>query len=388
MHIVYVLAPGGGPEAFVKTLSPWLQKRGHRVSVIYVIRRARHQNQLGDSVRVSYAPPTSAHYYLGKMTGDFRAWPLRVRALEAAWATYRAALAIDSVDPIDVIEVTEGMHVFLLLRRWAVAVRAHGSDWTFRIFCQDSDLKHDDLLISSEAVQLKKAQGVTAISRTLACHLADTCGISADRINVIPYPVDAQLFCPNGTQFSPRNKTTLMTVGRLEQRKGVDVLLKAMTFVWGKIPDVHLRVVGAEAQFTRNDLLAMVPEEERWKVTIIGSLPHDALPALYRQTTLYVTATQYETLGYTILEAMASGIPVVATSVGAVPELVEDGVTGMLVPRGDERRLAAAIERLLLNEKERVAMGRRARERAVANYAVEDIGQRNEAFYARAVARG
>jgi glycosyltransferase involved in cell wall biosynthesis len=386
MHIVYVLSPGGGPEAFVTTLAPWLEERGHRISVVYAVRPAGRAIPFGPSVRVSFAPPTSGHYFLSKIVGGFRSWPVRLRGYESGWAAYRAALALHAVQPIDVIEVTEGLPISLLQRRWPVVVRAHGSDWTFRLFCQDSDLRHDDLAIASETKQLKNSQGVVAISADLARHLVNACDLRADRILVIPYPVNTEMFFPNGARSGGQSQATVMTVGRLERRKGMDVLLRSMAILWEDFPDVNLLMVGGEAQFTRSDLVAMVPERHRGRIRITGSTPHDALPAFYRQAAVYVAATQYETFGYTILEAMACGIPVVATAVGAIPELIENGVTGMLVPYGDVRNLAAAIKRLLTCEEERVAMGRRARVKAAA-YALGRIGKQNEEFYRWAIGR-
>src|ERR1017187_10025340 len=184
MHIVYVIASGGGPEAFVRTMSPWLQERGHRISVVYTVPRQNTLRSFEPGVTVLHAPPSSAHHYVGRLVGGFRGWPRRLRSFEGAWAAYRAALPLESLHRIDVIEVTEGLPISLLQRRWPVVVRAHGSDWTFRMFCQDSDLRYDHLAIASETKQLTNAQGVTAISADLARHLVDACGVRADRISV------------------------------------------------------------------------------------------------------------------------------------------------------------------------------------------------------------
>ena len=126
-----------------------------------------------------------------------------------------------------------------------------------------------------------------------------------------------------------------MSVGRLEHRKGTNVLFEALPAVWEGFHDLRVHLLGSESGFTREELLKMVPVAKREQVVFPGFLPHDRLPEYYRPTTVYVTPTQYETFGYTILEAMACGCPVISCRVGAVPELIEDGVHGVLVPFGD-----------------------------------------------------
>jgi starch synthase len=109
------------------------------------------------------------------------------------------------------------------------------------------------------------------------------------------------------------------------------------------------------------------------------------LPDYYQRATLYVSATWYESFGYTILEAMACGTAVVATRVGGVPELVEEGVTGLLVPPRNENALAEAIIELLDDPARRQKMGAQGRERAVENFAVEKVMAQTLEFYERAM---
>jgi 2-deoxystreptamine N-acetyl-D-glucosaminyltransferase/2-deoxystreptamine glucosyltransferase len=92
----------------------------------------------------------------------------------------------------------------------------------------------------------------------------------------------------------------------------------------------------------------------------------------------------YETFGYTILEAMASGLPVIGSRVGAVPELIEHGRTGLLVPFGDVNALAEAIDRVLSDPGLAKDIGATARTKAL-QYALEEIGPRHESLYEMAL---
>ncbi len=385
MHIVYVIAPRGGPEAYVKTLIPSLEQQGHRISVVYNSVAPQVKPSFPSSVRVEFAPPGTLHYYLARTAGGYHGWAQRLRAHEFAWAIGRALDWIARSERIDLVEINEGLPISSIRKRWRVIVRAHGSDWTFRHFCRDGDDRNDPWLVRLEARQLAQADATSAISQHLADHISEFCQFPRDRIRVIPYPIDTNLFSarPSGSDSQP---ATLLTIGRLEKRKGIDNLLQAMSRVWLHSPKLETYLLGSEAGFRWNDLLSLAPDTKRNQLIFPGFVSHEHLPSYYRKATLYVAPTLYETFAYTILEAMACGLPVIASRVGAIPELVDDGVTGLLVPPGDPASLADAIIRLLDDPTRRALMGQRARDKAEAEYSVEKIAALTIAFYQRVLA--
>ena len=137
--------------------------------------------------------------------------------------------------------------------------------------------------------------------------------------------------------------------------KGTPVLLAALAAIRAAAPGVRFVFAG------KGD----VAPEAAPDVRVLGSVPHDVLFALYRAADVVVAPSVWpEPLSRVILEAMALGRPVVATSVGGNPELVEDGVTGLLVPRGDAPALARAVTSLLHDPARRARMGEAAARRA------------------------
>jgi glycosyltransferase involved in cell wall biosynthesis len=384
MHIVYVIAPGGGPETYVKTLLPWLERQGHRVSIVYTVRSTGGAHAFPPHVRVLYAPRGSLHYYLSKLVSGFRAWPLRLRAWERAWAVYWALCRIDEQEPVDVVEVTEGLPLALLRRRWAVVVRAQGSAWTVRHFCRDGDSRWDAWLIRQEAQQLRDAYVVSALSEHLADHLSAFCQFPRGRIRAIPYPIDTERFRPDDAHRFTSPHPTLMSIGRLERRKGIDVLLRALPAVWEEFPDSRLALLGSEAEFTQGQLLQMVPASKRQHVVFPGFVAHEKLPAYYRAADVYVAPTQYEAFGYTILEAMACGCPVISCRVGGVPELIEENGNGVLLSFGEEQALSQAITDLLSSPDRCNQMGRMGR-RLSLRYALDRVGPLHEEMYQQAI---
>jgi glycosyltransferase involved in cell wall biosynthesis len=383
MHLAYVIAPGGGPEANVKTIAPELEKRGHRVTVIYTIQGEKVNARWSDSIRVRFAPPASAHYYAAKFVGSYHAWSLRLRAWEQAQSVLRVLREIEAEAPIDIVEVTEGFSVSVLGRRWRVLVRAHGADWTFRRFCADGDRDADDWLVMHQRSQFMHALCVTALSKHLSEHLQETLRISST-VEVVPYGIDTEVFAPNS--HAPISRPVLVTVGRLEHRKGVDVLLGAMPRVWQSFPDTQVRLIGRESEFSCNDLMEMVSEDKREQIIFPGFIERDQLITEYQQATLYLAPTQYETFGYTVLEAMACGRPVISTRVGAIPELVDDGETGLLVPWNDPTALGEAIVKLLADQELATQMGSSGRAKASQHFSLGAIVERNLDSYQQALA--
>lgn len=381
MHIVFVIAPGGGPDAFVKTIRPLLEKSHHCVSVIYTAAESSVRAEFPSSVIVKFAPTGNKHYYLARVVGNRRGWARQLRARESAQAVYHALSAIERECPVDLVEVVEGLPLDLIGERWRTVVRAQGADWTVRQFCQDEDTRFDDALIAMEAQQLKKANAVMALSQHLAQHVSAACRFPQESITVIPYPIDTEQFSPSGESRSGNQTPVVLSVGRLEKRKGMDVLVRAMGRVWENVPDAQLVLVGAEGDFRQQELRAQVLAERQTQLVMPGFVDRATTADYFRRAAVYVTATQYETFGYTVLEAMASGAPVVASRVGGIPELVEDGVTGMLVEAGDAGLLGDAITRVLTDAEMRAEMGGKAREKAVREYRVEAVLEQTMAVY-------
>ena len=109
-------------------------------------------------------------------------------------------------------------------------------------------------------------------------------------------------------------------------------------------------------------------------VTFAGSIPQQQLVNFYREADVFVFPSMWnEPFGMPIIEAMATGVPVVATRGGGIPELIIDGETGLLVERGDAKALADAIIRLLSDEELRKSMGKAARKRAIELFSWERI---------------
>jgi glycosyltransferase involved in cell wall biosynthesis len=220
-----------------------------------------------------------------------------------------------------------------------------------------------------------RAAGASVV---LACNAdaAATVAAAGVRPRLLPHGVDLDTF----RSTPPRSPTTtsapveLLAVGRFVEKKGFATLLSAVSKIER---DVHLRLVGDGA--LRVELVARARQlGVDQKVTFEPRRAHDALPACYANAELVVVPSVVDAAGdrdglpNVVLEAMASGRPIVASDVGAIATGVCDGVTGRLVPPGDADALAAAITELVDRPELRRSFGARARSVAEARFALAD----------------
>ncbi|MEN3541011.1 glycosyltransferase family 4 protein [Microbispora sp. ZYX-F-249] len=216
-------------------------------------------------------------------------------------------------------------------------------------------------------------------------------GVPQGRVHVIPSGIAPAFVRPTGPHPlldrvpAPR----VLYVGRLHEQKGVDVLLRALALPAD--PPVELLVVGdgprARELWELAERLGVAA-----RVHMCGFVPHEEIPALLGGADPLVLPSRYEELGTVLVEAMHAGNPIVATRVGGIPDLVEDGVTGLLVPPGRPEPLAAAIRRLLDDPAKAKEMAADARRR-VAELRWDRLVHRVHAVYgevlrARAGVRG
>jgi glycosyltransferase involved in cell wall biosynthesis len=198
---------------------------------------------------------------------------------------------------------------------------------------------------------------------------ADLLGFGVRDVEVWGRTIDTRTFRPDRRDpFFRRlnawdHKTVLLHVGRLAAEKGVHKILDAFRIARALLPVGSVRLVIAGGGPDEAALRRAAPPD----VTFLGVLDHKrALPELYASADAFVFASLTETLGLVVLEAMASGLPVIATSAGGVADHLRDGENGLAFPANDVDRMAHAMVRLALDEKLRKDLSRGARRTAEA----------------------
>jgi glycosyltransferase involved in cell wall biosynthesis len=224
-------------------------------------------------------------------------------------------------------------------------------------------------------------------------------GFPAERSRVIPYGVDTSAFSPSPDRRPiwrerlgiPESAPLLLGVGRMATKKGFQVLIEILPSLLGEHPDLRVVLAGG------GDLLDGFRESARpWadRVFFPGSVLRDTLPDLYRAADAFVLPAVHDGKGNVdglpnvILEAMASGLPVVASRISGIPLAVEDGRTGLLVPERDPEALLEALRCLLADLDSARAMGEQGRGKAEAELTWDAVAARYREGYVAALTPG
>jgi glycosyltransferase involved in cell wall biosynthesis len=216
-------------------------------------------------------------------------------------------------------------------------------------------------------------------------------GVPAARIAVVPCGVDTERFTPDGPVAPRTERLRLLTVSRLVRRKGVGTAIEALARLVRDGVDAELVVIGGAGDAADLDrdpevgrLRGVIAEQGvADRVTLLGRIEHDALPAWYRSADVVVCAPWYEPFGIVPLEAMACARPVVASAVGGLLDTVVEDVTGLHVPPRDAVALAAAAGSLLADPARRARYGARGRRRAATRYTWARVAAETERVYAQ-----
>lgn len=251
---------------------------------------------------------------------------------------------------------------------------------------------HDEIVSEGRLVRMidrltfRWSHAVVCCSEAVRRSVSVCLGASAPRQTIIPFGIDVGQFAV--TDLATRKELGLReggpvvgTVCRLvEPKKGLAVLLQALAALnrGNENPGCQLLIVGEgpahEALESLSDRLGLSP-----CVRFAGT--RRDIPRILPVLDVFVLPSLYEGFGIAILEAMAAGKPVVATTVGGIPEFVVPGETGLLVEPGNAEALAEAIGRLLSDPERARQMGIRGRERVLAGYQISTVVRRHEQVY-------
>lgn len=197
------------------------------------------------------------------------------------------------------------------------------------------------------------SDGVITVSNNLKDKIIHNYKIK-NRIYVIPNVVDTRLFYPSRKKYQ-RKFIKILAVSSLRKIKGLEYLLESISII--KRNDFILNIAG-EGEEKRNLLKLCKKLNIEERIKFLGHLPKKRIASLMKDSDFFVLSSIWENLPCVIIEALASGLPVVATEVGGVPELINKN-NGILVPPADSKKLATAIEFMLKNyknfSKERIA---------------------------------
>jgi len=220
-----------------------------------------------------------------------------------------------------------------------------------------------------------KNQVYIVVSKYTANLLLDM-GFPKQKIRIVPNGVDVARFSPS---IAPKKENLLLFVGRIAPQKGLTILLEALKYLKTK---VRLLIIGSSSKHYLwyfdevMELIKNINNVTIHKVEYLGILDIAEVVELYRQASLFVCPSIDEPFGIVNLEALSCGTPVVASNAGGIPEFIQHGVHGLLVPRNDPRKFADALQYLLDNHKVRKKMGRAGRQYVVENFSWDTVSRK------------
>jgi glycosyltransferase involved in cell wall biosynthesis len=208
---------------------------------------------------------------------------------------------------------------------------------------------------------LLRASDITIAVSEAVGGRATSLGAKSSQVRTIYNGVDPEQFHPSETN----DGKTLLFVGRLIRNKGPQVFVRALPAVLDAHPDAKVQLVGTGPM--RDDLETLASNHDvADAVTFRGHIP--SVADAMRDAAVFCRPSFSEGLPLTLLEAMASGLPAVVTPVAGVPEVVDDGTTGYLVPTDDSDALGQTLSELLADREQRTAVGTAARDYVVKNH--------------------
>jgi glycosyltransferase involved in cell wall biosynthesis len=243
------------------------------------------------------------------------------------------------------------------MRRCGVIVHAHGGRVALWLTSAPRRWLARAALAPAHVVIAVSTGGRDALERTLP----------SGRVQLVDNGVDVNAFTPGATPHSPPR---VLYAGTLTKRKGLLDLFEASELLNARGVAHELCVVGGtpdEGPPAEAEIRAAAPPS----VQFWGQQPPETMPQVYARADVFCLPSWWEAMPLSVLEAMAAGLPVVASKVGDVPRLVDDGVTGCLVPAHDSAGLAEALERLCTEPLLAAKMGAAGRARAVDAFSLD-----------------
>jgi glycogen(starch) synthase len=320
--------------------------------------------------------------------------PVLDRLMPGAGACRRIAAAMRQIVARHAVEVVEfpnwgGVGLAYCLGRPApMVVRLH----TSALECSLIDGVGPSRLI---AWDIRRERWLNLSADSLVTHswahrtrMAEELGINEDRINVVPHGIEVH------PQFQRRprcdNELRVVYLGRMEKRKGTIDLLNAIPEVLRVVPEARFILIGSDrphcpggrthAQYLEDEF----PAEVRRRISLAGRLPDCEVDEQLREADLFVAPSLYESFGLIFLEAMRWGTPVIGTTVGGIPEIVEHEKTGLLVDATQPSQLAQAMITLLRNDDLRHRLGEAGRRRVESSFNVDRMARQSVQLYERA----
>jgi glycogen synthase len=367
-----------------------LSRAGHAVHVV------SSAAQAGPEVTTTTHDGVTVHR-VRPLGFEFPVYEPAAYSVGYSWSVLRQVsrlLEAESLDVIDFAEYGGEGFAFQLNRtpwNWVpVVVQLHGPLAMFaeRIGWPERDTDFYRVGTFMEDFSIKRADALMACSANIADFTAEFHEVPRDSIEVVHCGVDVDAFRPARRAKRPDERPTVLFIGNVASNKGVETVLDAVLRLRSKYRDIRLQIVGKGDEDEVRELeRRVVRERAEDHVELLGYIAdRNELPDHYRRADVFCSPAQHEVgVANVYIEAMACGVPVIASTTGAASEAVSDGVSGLLVPPLDAEATAVALDRVLGAPSVGRSMGEEGRRQAMDYFAMDAYIERVLATYERAI---
>lgn len=409
MKIAFISQPWNNviPPVGAGSIAIWNYQVANRLAkkhmvTIYARRirgQVRHEKRQGVLYRrVWIAPDLWGNKLFKRLIPKFEKKPFFGSILYYFFYILRVALDMRfSPSPPDIVHVNNLSQFVPVIRRFLPAAKI-----VLHMHCEWLTQLDQDLIAS----RLQQVDLILACSEHVVGKVRRSFPQYTDICHVIYNAVDGENFSP-ASQKPETREVRVLFVGRVSPEKGVHLLIDAFQKIHGKVPTAHLLIVGPNSVTPKDFLLGVGDETEvkklrrfyqpgkfylqilsemckseiMQKISFVGPVSHDKLPELYRQADMLVNPSLSEAFGMSLVEAMACELPVLASYVGGMKEIVLHDQTGLFFTPDDSNSLAEALLTLLADKDLRASMGKAGRKRVLEKFTWDQITGTLDRYY-------
>jgi glycosyltransferase involved in cell wall biosynthesis len=374
-----------GIITYVHWMKRELERQGHRVSVF--------TRELDSSVRDPAVYVVKGRPFWGRVMRRLSGTPFSVEQgiFNYSWSIAARLRGVHRRYPIDVIDMEESFGWFADVGAQTglpVLVKLHGP--AFLSFVENElTSSFGKEKVDREGQALRRASTIISPCQRTLMQTVEYYGLTPKGARHIVNPLTMDADTPLW-RLETCDRNTILFVGRFDLRKGADVVLQAFLSMLKERPHLNLIFVGPDSGVSMSDgrqlnfnsyCDLLFPKALRHRVDYRGRLSYQAIAKLRTKAMTTVIASRWENQGYTLLEAMYQGCPVVCTDAGGCPESVMDGVTGRLARSEDPHDFALKISSVLEDPVGAAAMGQAGRQHVIANHAAEKVATETLEMY-------
>jgi len=319
-------------------------------------------------------------------------------------------IRLKSGDGIDIIHThaTKGISTVFMKRRLATPIigQVHGTSLPPAEKGDDGSYldRRDKILtkvltwyaILRQKSMWQRLDQVFAVSKAIARSLIKYYSINPSKIRILHNAVDTHLFKPQSRSMihEIRERLSLgygpiiLFVGSFRPVKGIHFLLTAMKNIVSDFPDAKLILIGGIPRFMRSQASYYV-YLKRWTIDLrildsvifLNKVPYKCMPLIYSMADIVIIPSLYESFGKVAVEAMACEIPVIASNIGGLPEIIDNGINGFLVDVGSVEMISQTAKRLFNDCKAARKMGQRGRSKVLSKFTWDKIARISLKYY-------